>query len=230
MEGEGTFSNTERRVQWLNQVVAPPGDARPNWWIVGEVASAWGLRVSTTLRPRMFCGKSTDSPRALPGLRRNACRQGGCSGPARTPNHPGTPILHQDRFTIGKGQFMLTQYRPPAELPDEEYPYHLSTVRRLFHYHTRTMTGRVAGLNQLMDRNWMDIHPVDAEQSGRCHWGQGARHLTAWFRSRPLPELPKTAARGWSTWISILPIPRLISWSIRCTIPFVMCRNSRRRR
>jgi predicted molibdopterin-dependent oxidoreductase YjgC len=166
MEGEGTFSNTERRVQWLNQVVPPPGDARPNWWIVGEVAKRMGASGFDYTSARDVLREINQLTPSFAGLTAERLQQGGLQWPCPDANHPGTPVLHKDRFTIGKGRFIVTQYRPPAELPDADYPYHLSTIRRLFHYHTRTMTGRVPGLNQLMDRNWMDIHPADAEQLG----------------------------------------------------------------
>ena len=88
----------------------------------------------------------------------------GLPWPCPTPDHPGTPILHTERFPTpsGKGQFVPLEYRPPAEIPDEEYPLVLTTERSLYHYHTGTMTRRVAGLNVLRAEELVEMNPADA--------------------------------------------------------------------
>ena len=166
MESEGTFSNTERRVQWLNQVVPPPGDAKPNWWIVGQVAKRMGGQGFEYHSAADILSEINQLTPSFAGITPQRLQHESPQWPCPDLQHPGTPILHQERFTRGRGQFIVTNYLPPAELPDSEYPFLLSTIRRLFHYHTRTMTGRVNGLNQLLDREWMEIHPADAEKLG----------------------------------------------------------------
>ena len=88
--------------------------------------------------------------------------------PCPSRDHPGTQLLHRERFASpdGKGRFTPLEYKPPAELPDEEYPLLLTTDRRLFHYHTSTMTGRVEGLNVLASEELLRIHPDDASDLG----------------------------------------------------------------
>jgi formate dehydrogenase major subunit/formate dehydrogenase alpha subunit len=89
---------------------------------------------------------------------------GGLQWPCPTPDHPGTPILHTEKFTRGLGRFHAVEYRPPAELPDKEYPFVLTTGRILQHYHTGTMTRRVKGLNHLVPEAFVEINPEDAEK------------------------------------------------------------------
>jgi formate dehydrogenase major subunit len=84
--------------------------------------------------------------------------------------HPGTPLLHREgRFTSGRGRFVPADWTPPAEEPDDQYPFVLSTGRRLYHYHTRTQTGRAAGLNELLGEETLDISPADAHTLGISH-------------------------------------------------------------
>lgn len=85
-------------------------------------------------------------------------------------DHPGTEVMHKGgNFTSGKGRFAALEWTPPAEQPDKDYPFVLSTGRRLYHYHTRTQTGRCAGLNDLLGRETADISAADAEKLGIIH-------------------------------------------------------------
>jgi len=86
----------------------------------------------------------------------------GLQWPCPTKDHPGTPILHVGRFVCGLGKFAPLQYKPPAELPDKEYPLVLTTGRNLYHYHTGTMTRKVAGLNTIEPEGVIEINPADA--------------------------------------------------------------------
>jgi len=105
---------------------------------------------------------------ALEGIKYTRIENNGLQWPRCPPNdHPGTPVLHENgRFTSGKGQFVAVDWTPPAEVPDKEYPLVLSTGRRLFHYHTRTQTGRAAGLNEILGEETADLSPQDAEALG----------------------------------------------------------------
>ncbi len=96
------------------------------------------------------------------GISFERLEDGGLQWPCSTPEHPGTPILHTKQFTRGKGKFMPITYRPSEELPDDEYPLLLTTGRRLFHYHTGTMTRKTEGLNSFINREMVQINPLDA--------------------------------------------------------------------
>ena len=97
-------------------------------------------------------------------------RGDGLQWPCPTENHPGTGFLHKNgTFAKGKGTFLPAEWTPPAEVPDEDYPFVLSTGRRLYHYHTRTQTGRCDGLNDLLGEETADISLADAQDLGIDH-------------------------------------------------------------
>ena len=91
---------------------------------------------------------------------------GGIQWPCPTVDHPGTPFLHAEKFTRGKGRFIPLEYRPPAELPDDDYPLILTTERSRYHFHTGTMTRKVAGLDFLDGEGMVEINPADASRLG----------------------------------------------------------------
>jgi formate dehydrogenase major subunit/formate dehydrogenase alpha subunit len=86
--------------------------------------------------------------------------------PCPAPDHPGTPILHREKFTRGKGKFFAVHWRPPQEVPDAGYPLRLTTGRTMFHYHTGTMTRRVPLLNHEVPTGYVEINPRDAAAAG----------------------------------------------------------------
>jgi formate dehydrogenase major subunit len=103
----------------------------------------------------------------LAGVKYARIEGDGLQWPVPTETHPGTPVLHKEgKFTCGLGQFFAVDWTPPAEVPDSEYPFVLSTGRRLYHYHTRTQTGRCDGLNELLGEETIDMSPADAEALG----------------------------------------------------------------
>ncbi len=106
------------------------------------------------------------------GISYERLERGGLQWPCPTPDHPGTPFLHRDRFVRGKGRFHPVEFREPDEVPDEEYPLILTTGRVLWHFHSRTMTGRVEGLQELSPEAYVEINPADAERYGI---GDGSR-------------------------------------------------------
>ena len=146
-EKEGTFTNTERRVQRVRKAVEPPGQARPDWEIVCELASRMGYAMNYPDAEAVFeeMRKLTPSYAGMTFKRLDKC---GLQWPCPTEDHPGTKYLHKDKFSRGKGKFHAVEYSPPAEQPDKEYPFLLTTGRVLFQYHTGTMTRRSAGLNE----------------------------------------------------------------------------------
>ena len=166
MERDGTFTNTERRVQWLNPVVPPAGEAKPDWKIICQVAQRMGAKGFEFASAADVLREINRLTPSYGGITPERLQTQGLQWPCPDTQHPGTPILHKERFTRGKGQFIPIAYQGPAEQPDDDYPLVLTTARSLFHYHTGTMTRKVVGLTQLRDREWVEMHPSDAETLG----------------------------------------------------------------
>ena len=166
MERDGTFTNTERRVQWLNRVVDAPGEAKPDWWIACQVAKRMGAPGFDFDSAAAVLAEINRLTPSYGGITPERLQTETLQWPCPDPGHPGTPILHQERFTRGKGNFVPIAYQGPMELPDDDYPFVLTTARSLFHFHTGTMTRKIGGLNQLHDREWLEMHASDAERLG----------------------------------------------------------------
>ena len=168
-EDEGTFTSSERRVNRVRKVKTPPGEAKPNWWIFKELAKRMGHEWTSNSAQEIWDNEVSVLAPALGGIKYNRIEQDGLQWPCPTLDHPGTKFLHKDGiFTHGKGIFSPVDWNPPAEVPDMEYPFVLSTGRRLYHYHTRTQTGRV-GLDFLMPEETADISELDAQKLGIEH-------------------------------------------------------------
>ncbi len=167
-EKDGTFTNTERRVQRVRQALEPVGQAKPDAWIVSQIAQRMGAAGFESSDPRRIMAEIAAVTPSYGGISYDRLEPDGLHWPCPTLDHPGTPILHTQRFNTadGKARFMPLQYKPPAELPDSEYPLLLTTDRSLYHWHTSTMTLRVDGLKQLNDRELLKIHPGDASRQG----------------------------------------------------------------
>jgi formate dehydrogenase alpha subunit len=168
-EKDGTYTNTERRVQRVRKAIEPIGDARPDWLITCQIAQKMGIKGFEFENPSGIMEEIASLTPAYGGITYERLEQGGLQWPCPTPEHPGTPILHIGIFSRGKGHFVPLEYKPSAELPDEEYPLLLTTGRNLFHWHTGTMTRRVGGLDDLLGEGWVDISPADAEKLGIAH-------------------------------------------------------------
>ena len=142
-EDDGTFSNSERRVSRVRKVKTPPGDAKPNWWIFKELAKRMGQTWTSNSSQEIWDNEVSVLAPGIRGIKYSRIEKDGLQWPCPTPEHPGTQFLHQHGvFTHGKGIFSPVDWNPPAEVPDNEYPFVLSTGSRLYHYHTRTQTGR----------------------------------------------------------------------------------------
>ncbi len=170
-EKDGTVTNTERRIQRIRKAVLPPGEAQPDGWIISQIAQRLGYPGFAETQPSKLMEEIASLVPIYGGVRYERLENGGLQWPCPEVQHPGTPILHRERFATatGKARFVPVDYAPPAEWSDEQYPWVLTTDRSLFHYHTSTMTGRVEGLKLLHDREWIRIHPRDASKIGVKH-------------------------------------------------------------
>lgn len=167
-EKDGTFVNTERRVQRVRRAISPRGQARPDWWIIQEVARRLGFdwRYDS---PEQIMEEIRGLTPSYAGITYERLEQGGIQWPCPSVDHPGTPILHVGKFARGTGKFSAVEYRLSAEQPDDDYPLLLTTGRSLYQYHSGTMTRKTAGLNQFHCEELMEISPQDAEALGLCN-------------------------------------------------------------
>jgi formate dehydrogenase major subunit/formate dehydrogenase alpha subunit len=167
-EKDGVFTNTDRRVQRVRKAVNPPGNARSDWEILADFARAAGYDMPhykdageiydeiASLAPR-YAGISHDRLDDTPM---------GIQWPCPSPDHPGTQYMHKDGPVKGKGTFIVTNFRPPVELPDKEYPFNLATGRVLYHYNAGTQTRRDSGTMAKVGECFIEVHAEDAKQLG----------------------------------------------------------------
>jgi formate dehydrogenase alpha subunit len=169
-EKEGTFTNTERRVQRVRKVVDVAGDTMLDTDIFTEIMNRMGYP-----QPRLSAAQIMDEIASLTPsmggmsharLDSPEVAGRGLQWPCPSPDHPGTPILHVGKFSRGTGQFEPTPYVPSAEGPDERYPLVLSTGRILYQYNACAMTGRTEGLNEIANRSFIEVNDQDAARLG----------------------------------------------------------------
>jgi len=169
-ENDGTFSSSERRVNRVRTASVPPGGAKPNWWIFKEIAKRMGHEWEANSAQEIWDNEVSRLAPSLGGIKYFRLEKDGLQWPAPSLDHQGTSFLHKEGcFTCGLGVLAPIDWIPPAEVPDAEYPLVLSTGRRLYHYHTRTQTGRAQGLNELLGEETADISEAEAEKYGIEH-------------------------------------------------------------
>jgi formate dehydrogenase major subunit len=162
-EKEGTFTNTDRRVQRVRKAVEPPGQAWEDWKITCEIAGRMGYAMQYE-NSRQIMEEIARLTPSYGGISYDRIEQEGIHWPAPTVEHPGTPILHREQFTKGKGTFHAIDYIPPAEKTDADYPMYLTTGRLLYQYHTGTMTMKSEGLMDIAPECFVEISPQDARK------------------------------------------------------------------
>jgi len=167
-EKEGTFTNTERRVQRIRRAIDPPGESRPDWEIVCELARVVGAgQLFPFTSPSEIFDELRKVTPQYAGMNYERLNQpDGLQWPCPDESHPGTPILHTKQFTRGKGKFHAVAYREPAEEPDSQYPYILTTGRVMSQFHTGTMTRRSPALNNEFPEAFVEVNPEDASKLG----------------------------------------------------------------
>ncbi len=163
-EKDGTFTNTERRVQRVRKAIDPIANTRSDWEIICDLSSRLGYPMKYN-SPKEIMDEIVSVTPSYGGMRYDRLEGLGLQWPCPAADHPGTAYLHKDKFTRGKGKFHVTPYAPAPELPDHEYPFILTTGRVLYHYHT-VMTRKSKGLSEIYPEGVVEINPDDASRLG----------------------------------------------------------------
>jgi len=166
-EKDGTFTNLERRVQLIRKAIPAPGEAKPDWWIVQEIARRMGAKGFDFESAAEIMDEMAGVTPYFAGLNFVRLEKQGVQWPCTSPDHPGTPRLHVEKFNTqtGKGRFAALTYRPSFETTDADYPFLLMTGRSLYHFHL-AMTTQVEGLMKLHPEELCSLHPEDAKRVG----------------------------------------------------------------
>jgi formate dehydrogenase major subunit len=171
-EKDGTFTNSERRVQLVRKALEPPGEARPDWEITCEIARRVAKRLGLSSNGFGYQDSSEiwdEMASLVPnfgGISHERLQHGGIQWPCPTPDHPGTPLLYAESFPRGLAKFVVVeQGAPAAELPDGKFPLLLNTGRVLYHWHGGDLTRQVEGLVDLYPVVKVSIHPQDAKSA-----------------------------------------------------------------
>jgi formate dehydrogenase alpha subunit len=164
-EKEGTFTNTDRRVQRVRKAVDAPGSAIPDWKIICMLSNMIGYPMNYNNTSEIM-DEIADLAPIYGGINYYRLEKNALQWPCRNYNDPGTSVLHSNVFSRGKGMFIPVKHSPPAETTSKKYPYILTTGRILYQFHTRTMTGKVKGLNEIAPVNLVHINTEDAENLG----------------------------------------------------------------
>ena len=162
-EKDGTFTNTERRVQRIRKAVEPPGDARPDWEIICDLSHRMGHEMEYDSPSDIFEEIRTLTP-SYAGMTYDRVDACGLQWPCPDEDHPGTTYLHGDTFPRGRGRLLGIEYEAPAELTSQEYPILLTTGRMLYQYNVSTRQSRI--LDSLAPYELAEINPVDAAAIG----------------------------------------------------------------
>jgi formate dehydrogenase major subunit/formate dehydrogenase alpha subunit len=206
-EKRGTITNTERRVQIVRRAISERGQARQDWQITAEIAQRM-LALRPALPHGPLAGWDYSSPEDImreinaltpsyAGISYERLERGErLQWPVPNMDHPGTPILHTKQFARGLGKFMPIDHIPPAERPDDEYPFIMNTGRVLYHWHGGEMTRRASSLMALYDQALIEVSPWDADKLGlaadqrvRVESRRGAIEARAWITDRVPPGM-----------------------------------------
>lgn len=168
-EKEGTFSNTERRVQRIRKAVEIPG-TRADTDIFTDIMNRMGYP-QPRLTPAEIMDEIASVTPSFAGMSHKRLDSAEVAGqglqwPCTGPDHPGTPILHVGKFTRGLGHYSTALYRASSELPDDEYPLMLTTGRVLYHYNACAMTDKTEGINEISNHSFIELNTKDAERLG----------------------------------------------------------------
>ncbi len=160
-EKDGTFTNTERRVQRVRRAIRPIGESREDWKIVAEISSRLGYKMEYQKAEDIFEEIRKATPQYA-GITYRRLEKGGIQWPCPAEDHPGTPILHVGKIARGKGLIAAVEYKPPVETPDQDYPLVLITGRNYYQYHTGTMSRKSKVSNYFFSTPILEVNPADA--------------------------------------------------------------------
>ena len=162
-EKEGTFTNTERRIQKVNKAIEPPGEARADWKIISEISTRMGYQMNYD-SPADIMAEIAEVTPIYGGIYADRLGDQGLQWPCKDREDPGTKFLHQGEFARGKGKFHPVTYIPPAEEVDDEYDYIMMTGRMLYHFHTGTMTRNSEPIDKHEPDAYLEINKKDAKK------------------------------------------------------------------
>ncbi|HMK44051.1 MAG TPA: formate dehydrogenase subunit alpha [Dissulfurispiraceae bacterium] len=164
-EKDGTFTNTERKVQRVRKAVEPPGKARDDLSILLDLTTAMGSKLGFTT-PSEALQEFAALWEAMSGISYQRLEKGGLHWPCLDESHPGIKVRHAKGFRKGHAVFTPVEYRPAAEQVDPDFPFLLTTGRNLFHHHGGSMTRRVHPIELHAGRPYIEMNPEDAELMG----------------------------------------------------------------
>jgi len=157
-EKEGTFTNSDRRIQRVRKAVSSPGEAIEDWKIVNELMKRMGYDNGFETASDIMDEIAKVTPQ-YGGINFDRVEEAGIQWPCPDVNHPGTKFLHGGKFAKGIGKFHEVLYNAPGEVNDSDYPLTLTTGRVLYHYHTTTMTGKTDGINAIVPESYVELNP-----------------------------------------------------------------------
>jgi predicted molibdopterin-dependent oxidoreductase YjgC len=146
----------------VRKALDAPGEALADDLIISGIAKRMGYEMDYADASAIMAEINGLTP-SYGGITYDRIEKEGLTWPCPAPDHPGTPVLHTQAFTRGKGLFLPLEYRAPAELPDAEYPFVLTTGRVHQHYHTGTMSRKGSALNRLYPEALAEINEEDAK-------------------------------------------------------------------
>ncbi|MBI5699272.1 formate dehydrogenase subunit alpha [Candidatus Saganbacteria bacterium] len=164
-EKDGTFTNTERRIQRVRKSIDPVGESIPDWQIILKIAKLLGYDMHYD-NPSKIMEEIASLTPIYGGVHFDRLKLFGLQWPCPNREHPGTQFLHREAFSRGKGKFSPIEHTPPAEEPDQEFPFILTTGRMYFQFHTGTMTRKTSQLHREHPEGYVEINPADAKALG----------------------------------------------------------------
>ena len=164
-EKDGTFTNTERRIQRVRKAVDGPGQSRCDWQIICDISGRMGYKMDFKDAADVMDELAAVSP-IYGGIDYERIDKVGLQWPCPDKRHPGTRFLHKGSFTRGKGKFHAVRFTEAAELESREYPFVLTTGRQLYQFHTGTMTRKSEAIDQKMPTGYVEINTADAQRLG----------------------------------------------------------------
>jgi len=164
-EKDGTFTSTERRIQRIRRAVSAPGQARAEWEIISHILCRLDVPADYASAAEIMEEIASLTPQ-YGGVHYSRLGTRGLQWPCPASDHPGTGVLHAEKFSIGRARFRAVEHREPFEAVDDEYPLILTTGRSLYHFHTGTMTRRTSLLEREVPLPTVEINPEDARSLG----------------------------------------------------------------